>query len=407
MNSSADETRAPLDSSSPIDEGGAGAVGVGKRSGRPWRLVGRRELLAIAVGLAMGAVLFVVPMPYVVDSPGPTFDVAGSYRGTPLLSVAGADPRTGRPVETDEVHEKGDGKGELRMVTVSEAGGPGARLSLVRLVGALFDSKAKITPYSQVYPDSATKEQIETAQSSMMRSSQRTSEVAALESLGWTVPATVTIRGATSDSSAGDLVKDGDVLKSATLEDGSVHPIDSASTVFALVKTLPVGSRVRLAVTRDGKEVEIPVTTISGGEGAKGSRLGLYLDVAAKLPVDVSFNLESVGGPSAGLMFSLGIIDRLTPGPLTGGAVVAGTGTMSYDGEVGAIGGIVQKMNGAKRDGAQWFLAPASNCAQIVGNKPQGLRVVAVTTLDEARRALDAIASGEADSLPTCEAATK
>lgn len=379
------------------------------RSRRSWRdrfPIRGRDVLVVALAFALGVVLFLVPMPYVVDSPGPTFNVVGQYRGTPLISISGTDPTTGKEVSLDAVHENGDGTGEIRMVTVSEQGGPGSRLNLVQLISAWFDSTAKITPYDQVYSSDVTGKDVETAQSSMMRSSQSTAEAAALAQLGWTIPAKVTIAGAVKGSDAASKVKSGDVLVSMTDAEGTVHAIDTPGAVFALVKTVPVGTTLDLVVERDGKKLTIPVTTMSGGEGTKGSKLGLYLDVAVDLPVTISFNLKDVGGPSAGMMFALGIIDRLTPGDLAGGATIAGTGTMSYDGEVGAIGGIVQKMNGAKRDGATYFLAPSSNCDEVVGHVPDGLRVVSVSTLDEAVKSVKAIAAGEGASLPTCEAAS-
>jgi len=103
-------------------------------------------------------------------------------------------------------------------------------------------------------------------------------------------------------------------------------------------------------------------------------------------------------------MFALGIIDKLTPEDEANGQIVAGTGTMDISGEVGPIGGIQQKLVGARRDGATWFLAPAANCADVVGHVPAGLRVVRIATLHEAREAIIAIGAGTADSLPTCTA---
>ncbi len=102
------------------------------------------------------------------------------------------------------------------------------------------------------------------------------------------------------------------------------------------------------------------------------------------------------------MMFALAIIDRLTPDDELDGAVVAGTGTIDVDGTVGQISGIEQKMHGAVRDGATWFLAPESNCGDVVGNVPDGLRVVKVSTLAQARAAITAIGAGTAQDLPTC-----
>ena len=120
-------------------------------------------------------------------------------------------------------------------------------------------------------------------------------------------------------------------------------------------------------------------------------------------PFQVQISLDKVGGPSAGMMFSLGIIDTVTPGDLTGGKHIAGTGTISPDGTVGPIGGIGQKMRGARSSGATLFLAPASNCDEVAGHIPAGLQVVRVENLGEARHAVEVAASGQDTSaLPAC-----
>ncbi len=358
----------------------------------------------MVVVVAVVVAALVVPMPYVAEGPGPTFDVIGSKGDTPMIEISGTDPSTGQPVAVDPVPTAGDGTGELRMVTVSERGGPGQRLNFVEYVEARLDDRDVLVPYDQVYPQGVTQEQVTQAGQAQMQSSQSTSEVAALEYLGWTVPATMTVAGPVSGSDADGKVQEGDVLVSMTTPDGTVHPVDAASVPFALLKTVPVGSTVVVTVTRDGQQVDIPIVTSSGGAGTQGSKLGIYLSADVDLPLDITVNLEKVGGPSAGTMFALGIIDRLTPGDLTGGQSIAGTGAIGYDGEVQAIGGIRQKMWGAVGDGATWFLAPASNCDEVVGHVPEGLSVVRVSTLDEAVSAVKAIAAGQGATLPTCEA---
>ena len=115
-------------------------------------------------------------------------------------------------------------------------------------------------------------------------------------------------------------------------------------------------------------------------------------------------HVDSIGGPSAGMMYTLGLIDKLTPANESGGKTIAGTGTIDKDGKVGRIGGIELKMLGSKRDGATWFLAPASNCLDVAGRVPDCLRDVKVATLNEAYQALVAIGKGQADDLPHCEA---
>src|SRR5690606_29813888 len=129
---------------------------------------------------------------------------------------------------------------------------------------------------------------------------------------------------------------------------------------------------------------------------------GIIVGSDYEFPFAVQIQLENVGGPSAGMMFALGIIDKLTPGALNGGERVAGTGTISSTGEVGPIGGIQQKMHGAKNAGAEWFLAPASNCDDVAGHVPAGLTVFAIDTLDDALVALAAVRStGDASGIPT------
>lgn len=132
------------------------------------------------------------------------------------------------------------------------------------------------------------------------------------------------------------------------------------------------------------------------------SELGIDADALAD--AKVSMHVDSIGGPSAGMMYTLGLIDKLTPADESGGKTIAGTGTIDKKGDVGRIGGIRLKMLGAKRDGATWFLAPADNCGEVAGNVPDGLRDVKVSTLDEAYRALVAIGKGQGDDLPHCEA---
>jgi len=131
--------------------------------------------------------------------------------------------------------------------------------------------------------------------------------------------------------------------------------------------------------------------------------VGIQMRVSYKFPFKVDINVGEVGGPSAGLMFSLGIYDKLTPGSLTGGKSIAGTGTIDPSGKVGAIGGIEQKMIGAKRAGATIFLTPAGNCADAVRAVPEGLRLVKVETLEGAIKALDALRTGSGE-VPTCPA---
>ncbi|MEO7745861.1 MAG: PDZ domain-containing protein, partial [Actinomycetota bacterium] len=193
---------------------------------------------------------------------------------------------------------------------------------------------------------------------------------------------------------AASALKAGDVITGVN----GVDVVDSAA-VRAAVSALEPGAPVTVTVRRAGtSEQERTSTTSQDGR----TILGVGLAPTFRFPVDVTFATHDVGGPSAGMMFALGIYDLLTPGELTGGVQVAGTGTIDAAGVVGPIGGIAQKLVGARSAGARWFLAPASNCDEVVGNVPDGLRVVRTASLHESRLALQAIAAGQGASLPTC-----
>lgn len=144
------------------------------------------------------------------------------------------------------------------------------------------------------------------------------------------------------------------------------------------------GEPVELGIIRDGREMTVQIPVYPGP--GETWLIGVYLDSTFDFPVDVTITLENVGGPSAGMMFALGLVDELTPGPMTGGRHIAGTGTIDPDGTVGPIGGVVQKVAGAREAGAETFLAPAENCAELAGRVPDGMTVYAVSTLGQARQ---------------------
>ncbi len=349
-------------------------------------------LLTVLVAVAIGVTVALAPLPYVIHSPGPTYDVLGSQNGTPILEVEGA---------------QSGGTGELRMVTISEEGGPGSTVTAASLLRAWFSAGTSIRPYGAVYPTSVSAEDLQAVSASQMQSSHSTSAVAALRYLDYDMPTVITIIGLAEGSDGEGKIEDGDELVSIEVPRVGTYPMNSPDAPFALLRTVPAGTELEVTVLRDGKEVTETVKTMAdpADPEATGSKLGIILDFDIDMPVDVTVHLERVGGPSAGMIFALGIIDELSGGNLTGGTSIAGTGSISYDGQVEPIGGIVQKMYGAQRDGAEWFLAPTGNCESVVGNVPKGLSVAAVGTLTEAVSAVQAIADGEGETVPTCEAA--
>ena len=329
--------------------------------------------------LVAGASL--VSVPYAVTSPGPTFDTLGEHSGVPLIEVAGA------PTFESE--------GELRFTTVRLRGGPGSPVTLLRLVDGWLDDSVTVLPVEDVLPTDQTPEEIDEVNQAQMISSQENATVSALEELGYQVPTRMVVAQAIEGTGADGVLDAGDVI--LAVDGRRVADFGELTEAMAAVSA---GAEVTVTVERDGTERDLTLTTSEGDEGR--ALLGVFVDPEFDLPVDVRIQIENVGGPSAGLMFSLGIINALTEPDETGGEHIAGTGTMDLTGSVGPIGGIVQKMAGARHDGADWFLAPESNCREAAGHEPDGLRVVAVATLAEARRAVEAIGSGQTEGLRTC-----
>ena len=332
------------------------------------------------VAIAIAAVLSFVGLPYAVMSPGPATNILGEVDGKPLLVVDGA---TTYPTD-----------GTLDFTTVSVEGGPGAKVTLYDVARAWLSDAEEVVPVDLVFPPDADEEQVEEEGAAEMAESQSVATATALRALGRDVDQTVVIAGVPDGSPSAGLLEPDDVLVSI---DGD--PATSADAVRAAVQRHGPGESIPVVVRRDGTERTVSVRTAeSDGRTVIGVGLGLDYD----LPVDVTLNTGSVGGPSAGLMFSLAIYDVLTPGELNGGKDVAGTGTMEDDGTVGPIGGIRQKVVGARKAGAEYFLAPAENCAELEGAVPDGLSVFRVGTFDEGLASVEAIASGDTSSLATC-----
>ena len=329
--------------------------------------------------LVAGASL--LPVPYAVTGPGPTRDTLGEVDGTPLISI--------RDVETYEP------TGELLLTTVSVAGGPDYPVTLVDVLGGWWDPTRSVAPVETVFEPTESRSDIDARNQAAMISSQENATVAALEELGYEIPTVLNVAGVAEGSGAEGVLLEGDVIVAL---DG--HDVPSFSALSARMDDVEPPAAVVVGVERDGARQDLEVATVDDGTGR--ALLGVYIDPVFDLPVDVSIAIEDIGGPSAGTMFALGIIDLLTEADEANGLTIAGTGTMDLTGTVGPIGGIQQKMAGAARDGATWFLAPEDNCDEVVGNVPAALQVVGVGTLAQARAAVEAIGAGDGGSLPTC-----
>lgn len=342
--------------------------------------------LTLSVGMLASAVLLgvcaVLPAPYAVSSPGPTEDVLGKVDDEPLITISGAQTY--------------DSTGELRLTTVSATGGPGYPSSTLGVIRGWASPWAVVQPREVLFPDpDETQDQIDEENSAQMVSSQENATVAALTELGYEVPATLVVAGTVDGSGADGVLEDGDVI---TAVDGT--PLPDYQSLVTTMAGVDAGDDVTVTVHRQGEDEDVTVPTTAGDDGS--AQMGVYIDPDFDMPVDVTIHAGDIGGPSAGTMFALGIIDKLTAADEAGGEVIAGTGTIDVMGRVGPIGGIRQKLAGAKRDGATWFLAPAANCAEVVDHVPDGLRVVRIATLDEALDGVVAIGKGDAADLPGC-----
>ena len=333
------------------------------------------------------AVSLVLPTGFAVRGPGPTEDTLGEQKGVPLVDITGAStyPTTG----------------ELRLTTVSVGGGPVSDVFVLDVLRAWVSPARSAMPMEAVFPANITRDQQQQQSAAQMITSQEQATAAALSELNIPVPATLTAAGFTEGSPSVGLIDEGDVL--ATLNGQELTTLEDL--LRGLSEVTP-GDDVVVGVDRDGQRIDVTVTTTSVqlADGGTRAALGVFVRSDYQFPFDVKIQIENIGGPSAGMMFALAIIDMLTPQDELAGQIVAGTGTIDVDGSVGPIGGIEQKMHGALRDGAAYFLAPAANCRDVIGNVPRGLQVVRVSTLAEARAAITAIGAGEGSTLPTCEA---
>lgn len=337
--------------------------------------------VATVVTSILVAVAAVVPLPYAINIPGPTTDTLGEQRGVPLITITGA-----------ETYES---TGSLLLTTVKVAGGPGSPVGLANVIGSWFEPTNTVAPVETVYAPTETREEISDRNQAAMVSSQENATVAALEELGYTVPTTLEVVEVMEGSGADGHIRAEDVIVSVA---GTA--LTSFSDLSERLDEVEPGTPLVVGVERAGERVDVEVTPGANPEGK--AQLGVFIDPVFDLPVDVRITIDQVGGPSAGTMFALGVIDRLTEADETGGKTIAGTGTIDLAGKVGAIGGIRQKLAGAVDDGATWFLAPEANCAEVVGHVPDGLQVVSVGTLHEAREAVTAIGADRTADLPTC-----
>lgn len=344
----------------------------------------QRTLAAVlAVPLMLG--LFIAagftPLPFATYAPGPTIDILGQPGGSETVHVVG------RTTYRDD--------GQLRMVTVSVSP-VGEKLGLFPLLSEWFNRKDAVYPYDYVHPADVSAEQDRQEGAVSMVTSQDVAIADVLRRLDIPVKPALGVYYVSPGSPADGKLKPRDIFRSV---DG--QKITTAQQLVDVVRATKVGEPLSITVERDGQEKTFSIAPQDDG-GVP--RIGVTPGRLFRYPFQVSVNIDPrIGGPSAGMMFALAIYDTLTPGSLTDGKVIAGTGTLDLDGKVGPIGGIQQKIAGAQRDGAQLFLVPKDNCAEALGAASPHPRLVRVDTLDTALAAIKTWTANPDADLPSCE----
>ncbi|MFJ2934668.1 PDZ domain-containing protein [Streptomyces sp. NPDC087219] len=357
----------------------------------------RRTATMLASTLVLICLLIagvLIPVPYAEMSPGPTVNTLGEARGEPVLHIDGR-----KTYPTD---------GHLNMTTVRVTSAD-YKMNAVEAVYGWLAHDNVVVPHDTLYPDGKTEEQSSQENAEEFSQSQESAKVAALKELNIPVVSRVVVGTVIKGSPAEGKLHAGDVIKAvdgvaitaqADVAKQVVKRKPGQDVVFTIVpaKEAAAAEKAREEPTVTKKVV---ITTTTSEEGDRAV-VGIQAGTDHVFPFTIDINLADVGGPSAGLMFALGIVDKLTPESLTGGRFIAGTGTIDDDGKVGPIGGIEMKLVGARDAGAQYFLTPADNCENAVRDTPDGLTLVKVDTIDDATKSLEKLRAGDTKSLPSC-----
>jgi len=336
-------------------------------------------LLVAAAGVLIATIVAAVaPVPYVALTPGPTLNTLGTLSGKPLIQVKG--------------HPVYPAPGNLNMVTVSFLGGPGTGFNIFGALRAWLTADNAVVPASEIFTPGQTSQQVAREDTEEMANSQETATAAALCQLKINFRTVDTVQATVKGMPAAGVLHRGDVIVAVNGE-----PVTCRADAATLIKERKPGAPVPLTVARHGKtgQVRLKTADVQGQP-----EIGVQIVESFVFPFDVTISVGDIGGPSAGLMFALGIIDKITPANLTGGKFIAGTGEIEANGTVDPIGGIQQKMAGARAAGATIFLTPAANCPDAARAVPAGLRLIKVESLAGAIADLDALKAGR--PVPSC-----
>lgn len=338
---------------------------------------------AVVLFALIGVLVVALPVPYVVLGPGEVCNTVGGPSPSCQLStptLVTITPPSARHLKPDS----------LDLTTVSVSG----RTYLYNAIAAWLDPHVAVVPRDLIYPPGQSDQQVQQADIDQMQQSQLDAAVAALTVLH---DVEVTVVKVVPGYPAAGRILPGDVLRTL-----NGQPVVNAQKLLDLLASVHPGQRVAVGLLRRGHPMTVSLTTTHAPSDPSVAVLGVQIDNRFTHGLGVRVGLQQVGGPSAGLMLSLGILDELLPYSLTGGRIVAGTGTIDQLGTVGPIGGIQQKMYAARHFAhATVFLAPSGDCADARAAIPAGLQVVRVDTLAGALHALAQLRAGHT-ALPGC-----
>jgi PDZ domain-containing protein len=348
----------------------------------------RSTAAVVGFGLLVAIFLFtaLVPVPYVIFRPGPTVNLLAKDGHNDIVRVDGK-----AKVYRDT--------GALRLLTV-EPSGPDDTVNLAEAFVAWVSPDQAVYRYGDIYQAQETADRVQEEGTVDMVNSQDSAVASALHELGYKFGTSVQVLGVTRGGPGDGALEVHDRLVSV---DGA--KVRSIAGVVKQVKKVKPGNKVTVVVERSKKKQTLRIKTVASQTDPKSSALQITVGRGYEFPFQVNLRINSgIGGPSAGTMFALAIYDTLTPGSLTGGSDIAGTGEIDGAGHVGGIGGIQQKLVAAQAAGAKLFLAPASNCDEVVGGPydPSKMRVVKIKTLHGAIDALKKWHANHDAKLPAC-----
>jgi Lon-like protease len=350
-------------------------------------MTSRATTLTVAAILlvALLSVAVLLPAPYVTMKPGQTVDTL-------------ADTDRGPIIEFGPKAKTYDTTGELRMTTVSVTS-PDSDVNLSQAIRAWFDSDTALVPRDLVYPPEQTVEEAEEETHLEMTGSQSSAQIAGLTEAGYDVELVVQVMSVTQDGPSDGKLEAGDRI---TRVEGKT--VADSGAAIAAIRDREPGDPVDLTIERDGDPRQVTVTTEPSPDDESVPLIGIVVSTVGDFPFTIKYNVDpAIGGPSAGAMFALAIYDKLRPGSLTGGQVIAGTGEIDVDGKVGSIGGIQQKIVAAENAGADLFLVPKDNCDEALDADVEGIELMEIDTLHQARLDLEELAADPDADVSTCE----